>query len=167
MLNYIPYVGQAVMITVLLMVGLGTETELFRILLPVICYASINFVEGQIFTPQFIGKTLTLNPFVIFLSITFWIWAWGPVGGLVAVPMLLIAQSVIAHVLPGKPVKPKRPIYRTRQMSDRDELLANAAQAVREHRMEEEAEPEKDQKRKQERLSPPAGTAPDGVDPAS
>lgn len=166
-LNYIPYVGQAVMITVLLMVGLGTETELFRILLPVICYASINFVEGQIFTPQFIGKTLTLNPFVIFLSITFWIWAWGPVGGLVAVPMLLIAQSVIAHVLPGKPVKPRRPVYRTRQMSDRDELLANAAQAVREQRLDKDNEPEKDQKRKEERLSPPAGTAPDGVDPAS
>ncbi|OAM79244.1 AI-2E family transporter [Devosia elaeis] len=161
-LNYVPYVGQAIMITVLLAVGLGTQADLFAILLPVICYASINFVEGQIFTPHFIGRTLTLNPFIIFLSITFWIWAWGPVGGLVAVPTLLIAQSLITHALPSRPVKPRRPVRRTRNMSDRDELLANAAQAIREQREDDEEED-----RKQERMEPPRGTGPTGVEPAN
>jgi predicted PurR-regulated permease PerM len=162
-LNYIPYVGQAIMITTLLMVGLGTETELFQILLPVACYAGINFVEGQIFTPHFIGRTLTLNPFIIFLSITFWIWAWGPVGGLVAVPTLLIAQSIISHALPSKPVMPRRPVRRTAYMTERDELLANAAQAIKEKRIDEEAAKE----RKAEKEEPPAGTAPTGVQPTA
>ena len=166
-LNYIPYVGQAIMISVLLMVGLGTQTEPFSIVLPVICYASINFVEGQIFTPHFIGRTLTLNPFVIFLSITFWIWAWGPVGGLVAVPTLLIAQSMISHALPSRPVQPRRPVRRTPTMSAREELLANAAQAIREERLAEKAGDSKAQERRDERLSPPAGTAPAGVEPES
>jgi predicted PurR-regulated permease PerM len=161
-LNYIPYVGQAIMITVLLAVGLGTETELVQILLPVACYAGINFVEGQIFTPHFIGRSLTLNPFVIFLSITFWIWAWGPVGGLVAVPTLLIAQSLIAHALPSKPVKPRRPVRRTARMSERDLLLANAAQVIKEQRQDEEAET-----RKKEREEPPQGTGPTGVEPTA
>ncbi|MBE7732306.1 AI-2E family transporter [Devosia faecipullorum] len=161
-LNYVPYVGQAIMITVLLAVGLGTQTDLLAILLPVICYASINFVEGQIFTPHFIGRTLTLNPFIIFLSITFWIWAWGPVGGLVAVPTLLIAQSIIAHALPSKPVMPRRPVRRTRNMSDREELLANAAQAIREQRQDETGE-----ERKQERMVPPRGTGPTGIEPSA
>ena len=84
-LNYIPYVGQGVMVLVLLSVGLGTQTSLEGILLPVGCYVAINFVEGQIVTPHFIGRTMTLNPFIIFLSITFWLWAWGPVGGLVEI----------------------------------------------------------------------------------
>ncbi len=159
-LNYIPYVGQAIMVTVLVAVGLGTQTTLPAILLPVACYAGINFVEGQIFTPHFIGRTLTLNPFIIFLSITFWIWAWGPVGGLVAVPTLLIAQSIIAHALPSKPVAPRRPVRRTRSMTDRDELLANAAQVIREQRQDEKGDT-----RKQERLEPPRGTAPTGVEP--
>lgn len=161
-LNYIPYVGQAIMITVLLMVGLGTQTDPFSIVLPVICYASINFVEGQLFTPHFIGRTLTLNPFVIFLSITFWIWAWGPVGGLVAVPLLLIAQSMLAHALPSKPVKPQHPVRPTSQMSERDLVLANAAQVIREHR---EDTPEIE--RKQERMEPPAGTSPTGIEPSA
>lgn len=161
-LNYIPYVGQAIMITVLLMVGLGTQTELFQILLPVACYGAINFMEGQLFTPHFIGRTLTLNPFIIFLSITFWIWAWGPVGGLVAVPTLLIAQSIISHALPSKPVQPRRPVQRTSYMSERQVLLANAAQAIREQRQDETSET-----REQQRAEPPAGTGPTGVEPAS
>lgn len=163
-LNYVPYVGQAIMITVLLAVGLGTQTELSAILLPVICFGAINFVEGQFLTPHFIGRTLTLNPFIIFLSITFWIWAWGPVGALVAVPSLLIAQSIIIHALPSKPVQPRRPVRRTVAMTAREELLANAAQAIREQR-EEEGSPE--QVRKQDRMEPPRGTAPTGVEPTS
>src|SRR5690606_13761371 len=127
LLNYIPYVGQGVMIVVLLAVGLGTRTGLEQILLPALCYLGVNFVEGQIVTPHLIGRTLTLNPFLIFLSITFWIWAWGPIGGFVAVPTLLIAQSMLAHALPSKPVAPRRPVRRTARMAAREELLADAA----------------------------------------
>jgi predicted PurR-regulated permease PerM len=160
-LNYIPYVGQGTMILILLAVGLGTETRIEQIVLPAFCYMGINFVEGQIITPHFIGRTMTLNPFIIFLSITFWLWAWGPVGGLVAVPTLLIATSVLTHTLPSRPVMPKSPVRRTSNMSEREELLANVAQAIKEQRHEAEAGEEK---RKQERMEPPDGTAPTGIE---
>lgn len=163
-LNYIPYVGQAVMVVILLAVGLGTQTGLENILLPVGCYVAINFTEGQIVTPHFIGRTMTLNPFIIFLSITFWLWAWGPVGGLVAVPTLLIATSIMAHALPSKPMVPSRPVRRTAKMTEREVLLANTAKAIRE-KAELEAEP--NEKRKEERLQPPDGTAPTGVETAA
>ncbi|MGV3575792.1 MAG: AI-2E family transporter [Devosia sp.] len=160
-LNYIPYVGQGTMLLILLAVGLGTQTRLEQIVLPAVCYLGVNFIEGQIVTPHFIGRTMTLNPFVIFLSITFWLWAWGPVGGLVAVPTLLIVTSILTHALPSKPVSPKRPVRRTRNMTDREALLANAAQAIREQRRDAGEETEK---RKQERMEPPDGTAPSGVE---
>lgn len=163
-LNYIPYVGQAVMGLTLLAVGLGTQTGLENILLPVACYVAINFIEGQIVTPHFIGRTMTLNPFIIFLSITFWLWAWGPVGGLVAVPTLLIATSIMAHALPSKPMMPNRPVRRTANMSDREMLLANTAKAIRE---QAELQKEPNEKRKEERLQPPEGTAPSGVEPVT
>jgi len=160
-LNYIPYVGQAVMILTLLAVGLGTRTGLEDILLPVGCYVAINFVEGQIVTPHFIGRTMTLNPFLIFLSITFWLWAWGPIGGLIAVPSLLIGGSVLAHVLPGRPMVPNRPVRRTPGMTDGQEVLANAARAIR----EQAQQPQKPtDKHRQERFEPPEGTAPTGVE---
>jgi len=163
-LNYIPYVGQAVMVLVLLSVGLGTQTGLENILLPVGCYIAINFIEGQIVTPHFIGRTMTLNPFMIFLSITFWLWAWGPVGGLVAVPTLLIATSVLAHMLPSKPMVPSKPVRRTARMTDREELLANTARAIREQAEEAEKPAEK---RKEQRFEPPEGTAPSGTETAA
>ena len=48
-------------------------------------------------------------------------------------------------------------------MTDREELLANAAVAIR-----EQAEAQKvDDKRKEGRMQPPDGTAPSGVEPAT
>lgn len=162
-LNYIPYVGMAVMWVILLAVGLGTRTGIEQILLPVGCYMVVNFLEGQLITPHFIGRAMTLNPFMIFLSITFWLWAWGPIGGVIAVPALLIAQSMLAHVLPSRPVKPRRPVRRTRDMTRREELLANAAQAIREQNADKADE---DEERGRERQIPSGGTAPSGVEPA-
>lgn len=130
--NYVPYAGQAVMMVILASVGLGTQSDLTHILLPVACYMAITFVEGQLITPQVLGRVMTLNPFMIFLAITFWLWVWGPIGGLVAVPSLLIVQSGISHLLPGKQVLPKKKVRRTAKMTDKDMILANAAQVIKE-----------------------------------
>lgn len=99
-LNFVPYVGQAVMLTILLAVGLGTQTDPVSIVLPAIAYGLINLAFDQIVFPHLVGKALTLNPFLIFVSIAFWIFVWGPMGGFVAVPSLLIAQSLIMHIFP-------------------------------------------------------------------
>jgi predicted PurR-regulated permease PerM len=137
LLNYIPYVGQAVMIAILLAVGFATQSDLLLIIAPVIVYGLINLVEGQFVFPTFVGRIMTLNPFLIFFSIIFWIWVWGPVGSLMAVPSLIILQAVIESILPSKEVKPSRPVRRTASMTAKDVVLANAAKAIREHAEEE------------------------------
>jgi predicted PurR-regulated permease PerM len=100
LMNFVPYVGQAVMFVVLFAVGLGTQSNLLSIVLPVIAYAGINLTADQIVFPHLVGRALTLNPFIIFVSIAFWLWIWGPMGGFVAVPTLLILQSIIMHIFP-------------------------------------------------------------------
>ena len=106
-LNFIPYIGQAVMLAVLFAVGLGTYTDWVQILLPVAAYAAINVTADQLVFPHLVGKALTLNPFFIFVSIAFWMWLWGPMGGFVAVPSLLVLQSFIMHVFPTTANLPK------------------------------------------------------------
>jgi predicted PurR-regulated permease PerM len=138
-LNYIPYVGQAAMICILLAVGFATQPDLPHILAPVGCYLVVNLIEGQLVFPQFVGHQMTLNPFLIFLSIIFWIWIWGPFGSLLAVPSLLVLQSMASNILPTKEVKPSRPVRRTANMTDRDVVLANAARAIKEKAEEEAA----------------------------
>lgn len=107
-LNFIPFVGQAVMVLVLFVVGMGTMNGIEGALLPVGLYLALNFIEGNFVTPNLIGRAMTMNPFVIFLAITYWIWAWGPVGGLIAVPSLLILYSILSNILPIRSVPLRR-----------------------------------------------------------
>jgi predicted PurR-regulated permease PerM len=48
-----------------------------------------------------IGTSLTLNPFLVLVALAFWIWLWGPVGGFIAIPALLIVFAIIRNILPG------------------------------------------------------------------
>lgn len=106
-LNFIPYIGQAIMVAILLAVGLGTYTDPVAILLPLAAYGAINFMADHLLFPHLVGRVLTLNPFIIFVSIAFWMWLWGPMGGFVAVPSLLVMQSFIMHVFPSTANIPK------------------------------------------------------------
>lgn len=107
-LNFVPFVGQAAMVIILFAVGLGTQNGLEGALLPVGLYLALNLVEGNFVTPNLIGRAMTINPFLIFLAITYWLWAWGPVGGFVAVPSLLILYSFAANILPMRTVPLRR-----------------------------------------------------------
>jgi len=105
-LNYIVYIGPAVMAAILLAVGLGTANDAMGILMPAMVFLGLNLIEAQFVTPQVLGHTMTLNPFIVFLTLTFWIWIWGPVGGFVAIPSLLILDAVIRTILPVPAARP-------------------------------------------------------------
>jgi predicted PurR-regulated permease PerM len=106
-MNFIPYVGQAVMFAVLFAVGLGTQPTLVTVALPIAAYGAINLTADQIVFPHLVGRALTLNPFLIFVSIAFWLWVWGPIGGFIAVPSLLVLQSLMMHIFPTTQNLPK------------------------------------------------------------
>ena len=108
LLNYIPFVGQGFMALLLFLAGMGTAGGLTGALLPVGLYWAVNFVEGNFVSPNLLGRTMTINPFLIFLSLTFWLWAWGPVGGLIAVPSLLVLYSLVTNILPTSNVVPRK-----------------------------------------------------------
>ncbi|WP_306027327.1 AI-2E family transporter [Stappia sp. MMSF_3263] len=102
-LNYVIYIGPAVMALILTGVGLATSDSTLGILLPPAAYLGLNLLEAQFLTPTVLGRTMTLNPFVVLLSIATWIWLWGPVGGFIAVPSLLIFDVVLRNIMPKLP----------------------------------------------------------------
>jgi predicted PurR-regulated permease PerM len=112
-LNYIPFIGQGSLAVLLFLAGIGTFGSVTGALLPVGCYFAVNFIEGNFVTPNLLGRTMTINPFVIFLSISFWLWLWGPVGGLIAVPSVLVAYSVLGHLLPMRAMPEMKRTSRT------------------------------------------------------
>lgn len=107
-LNYILYIGPATMALILAAVGLASFDSLQGAVAPPLVYLCLNFFEAQFITPHVIGRTLTLNPFMIFFCVAFWLWLWGPLGGLVAVPILLIGYAVLNNILPRRPVPNRR-----------------------------------------------------------
>lgn len=102
--NYVPYIGQAVAGLILTVVAFLTFDDLQHVMLVPIVHYSMVTVEGQFITPILTGRTLTLNPVMIFLSMLFWGWMWGIVGALVAVPILMTFKIFCDHVETLKPI---------------------------------------------------------------
>lgn len=107
LLNYIPYIGPACMVFILLGVGLVTFETLGYALLPPAAFVALTTIEGHIVTPTILGHRLTLNPLVVFIAIVFWAWLWGPIGAFLAVPLAIVGLVIATHLLPSD--KPKLP----------------------------------------------------------
>jgi predicted PurR-regulated permease PerM len=100
-LNYVPYVGPAIMYVLLFVAGLLTYPTLLGALLPPAVFMGVTLIEGQFLTPAIVGRqVLNLHPLAVFLSIAFWAWLWGPVGAFLATPILIVARVALEHLYP-------------------------------------------------------------------
>ena len=102
-LNFLPYLGPAITIAILSVVSILTFDVWFQMILPPLIYAFLTILEGQIITPIIIGKRLSLDPVLIFISVLFWGWLWGVVGVLLAVPTLSALKIIFSRVELLKP----------------------------------------------------------------
>jgi predicted PurR-regulated permease PerM len=96
--EFIPYVGMAINVAVLTVVGLTTFPTLGHALLGPAIFVAVNAVQGNIVTPLVLGRRLTLNPVAILVGVAFWWSVWGVAGALVAVPLLAAFKIVADHV---------------------------------------------------------------------
>lgn len=93
-LNFIPNLGSilAALPTVLLTIvqhGIG------RAIIVAILYLLVNVTFGNGIEPYFMGRRLGLSTLVVFLSMVFWGWIWGPLGMLLSVPLTMIVKIML------------------------------------------------------------------------
>ncbi len=98
--NFVPYLGALIMQVVLLVAGLVAFPTLGQAFIAPLLYLAFTTLEGHFITPAVMGKHLLLNPLTVFLALVFWTWLWGPVGALLAVPILIVSMVVISHLFP-------------------------------------------------------------------
>jgi predicted PurR-regulated permease PerM len=99
-LNYVPYVGPAVMAVILFGVGLVTFPSLGHALIAPAGLIALTAMEGHFITPAIIGRRLTLNPLLVLLALAFWTWIWGPFGAFLATPLCIVGLVAFNHLFP-------------------------------------------------------------------
>jgi len=67
------------------------------LLVPVV-FQILNILEGNLFTPRLVGRQLSLNPVVVFISVLFWGWIWGIAGALLAIPITAMVKIACDHI---------------------------------------------------------------------
>jgi predicted PurR-regulated permease PerM len=102
--NFVPYLGSILCYIVIAVVGFLTFDTLGRCLLPLGIYLLLNFAEAYVVTPLVLGRRLTLNPVVLFLSLTFWGFLWGIPGAVLAVPIMVVFKIFCDHIEPLAPI---------------------------------------------------------------
>jgi predicted PurR-regulated permease PerM len=96
LLNFVPYFGPMLAAVLLGLGGLMVFDDVYVALLPAGLQVGFHLVEANVITPLLLGRRLTMNPLLILLSLTFWGWVWGTPGALLAVPLLIIIQTVVS-----------------------------------------------------------------------
>jgi len=97
-LNFVPYLGPIVGVTVATAVGLVSFDTVGQALVPGALFLTATSIEGQFITPYFVGRSLEMNAVVIFLSVALWAWLWSVVGMLIAVPLLVTVRVFCEHI---------------------------------------------------------------------
>jgi predicted PurR-regulated permease PerM len=94
----IPYLGIAVIFaatSILALVQFGTIT--MGLAVGVISLI-ITTIQDRWFTPWLTSRTTNLNAVVVPVGVLFWGWLWGPIGLIVATPILIIIKTCCDHI---------------------------------------------------------------------
>jgi predicted PurR-regulated permease PerM len=99
-LNYLPIIGPVAMFVILTAVGIVAFPTITAGLIAPLAFVGITFLEGHFVTPTIIGRRLSLNALAVLLALAFWTWLWGPVGGFLSSPLLIVALILKEHLMP-------------------------------------------------------------------
>ena len=97
-LNFLPYIGPLVMVSVLALFGVGTSDGFIAGLIPAAAFLALHTIEANVVTPSILGARFTMNPVLILFSISYFSWIWGITGALLSIPILITLTALLEHI---------------------------------------------------------------------
>lgn len=98
--NFVPNIGFVIGLVPPALIGLlagGVGTMVAVI----VAYCVINLVIQSIIQPRIVGNAVGLNATVTFAALLFWSWVLGPLGAILAIPVMLLAKSLLIDIDPA------------------------------------------------------------------
>jgi predicted PurR-regulated permease PerM len=92
--NFIPNIGSivaAIPAIILALLQAGPTGALAT----AIVFIVVNMVIGSLLEPKIMGERMNLSPLVVFFSLVFWGWLWGPIGMLLSVPLTMTIRIML------------------------------------------------------------------------
>jgi predicted PurR-regulated permease PerM len=97
-LEFIPYIGGAVLVVILTIGALASFDTVGRAVLVPISYLIISAVQNNLASPILYGNRLKLNPVAVLIAVLFWGFLWGAVGAILAVPIVATIKILCDHI---------------------------------------------------------------------
>ncbi len=90
--NFIPIVGAIAGAVIILVVALVTFEPTYYAFVVTLTFLGLTSAEGQFITPSILGRSMSMNPILVFLSVSIWGWMWGIMGVFLSVPLLIATR---------------------------------------------------------------------------
>lgn len=97
-LNFLPFLGSIIGTILVGAIAFVTFDSASHAMLAPIAYFSLTTLEGQFITPYLVGRRLELNTVSVLITVLFWIWIWGILGALMAVPFLVLVKVICDNI---------------------------------------------------------------------
>jgi predicted PurR-regulated permease PerM len=96
LLNFIPVIGSILAAIPAIILAFLDHNMVITVWVG-LWYLIINIIIGNILEPHIMGRGLGLSALIIFLSMIFWGWIFGPTGMILSVPLTMIMQYLFAQ----------------------------------------------------------------------
>lgn len=97
-LNWVPYFGATLVMAASAVAALLQFHSLWMVVIVAGASVAVTAIEGMLLAPLILGRAASVNTVSMFVALMFWGWLWGPMGLIIAVPVMMIIKTVADHV---------------------------------------------------------------------
>ncbi len=90
-LNFIPNIGSIIAAIPAVLLAM-LQLEPAGVLAVLAIFLAVNIFVGSVLEPNYMGRSVGLSTLVVFISLIFWGWIFGPVGMLLSVPLTMVIK---------------------------------------------------------------------------
>lgn len=94
LLEFIPFFGPTIAGTLITLVALSLGS-LWQPLAVLGFFLVLHLIEGYVITPMVYGTAVEIDPVTTLFGVLFFGWIWGPIGSMLAMPMMILIRGLI------------------------------------------------------------------------